>query len=170
VQAVRGGTVRLAAAVGVAAAAVSHVLDRAGQLPFVHEQADVRTALSPAMIACWLLLAAMLSSLAAVTRPLLVGAPAALLVSAVPEVVGRHDLGAVVEPGAVAGALVQCLLIAVVVALALLAERQLGQRRATPVVLVALSSAPSWRLAVPRPLLVVGESRSRSPPLAPSKP
>jgi hypothetical protein len=170
VQTVRGGTVKLAAAVGVAAAAAGHALDRAGQLPFVHEQADVRTAMSPAMIGSWLLLAGLLSALAAASRPLLVGAPAALLVSAVPELVGRHDLGAVLEPGAIAGALVQWLLIAVVVAVALLAERQLGQRPATPVAVAAVWSASSWHLVVPRPLLVIGESRSRSPPLAASKP
>lgn len=161
---------KLAAAVGVAAAAVSHALDRAGQLPFVHEQSDVRTAMSPAMIACWLLLAAALSALAARTRPLLVGAPAALLVSAVPELVGRHDIGAVLEPGAMVGSLVQWLLIALVVTLALLAERRLGQRPATPIVLCALWSSPAWRVVAPRPFLLVDESRSRSPPLALTNP
>ena len=161
---------KLAACVGVAAAAMSHALDRAAQLPFVHEQVDVRTAMSPAMIACWLLLAALLSALAARTRPLLIGAPAALVVSAVPELVGRHDIGAVIEPGAIAGSLVQWLLIAVVVAVALLAERQLGQRPGAPSVLPALWAAPSSRVAALLPLLIVDESRSRSPPLALSKP
>jgi hypothetical protein len=111
-----------------------------------------------------------LSALAARTRPLLVGAPAALLVSAVPELVGRHDIGAVLEPGAMVGSLVQWLLIALVVTLALLAERQLGQRPATPIVLCALRSSPAGRVVAPRPFLLVDESRSRSPPLALTNP
>jgi hypothetical protein len=113
---------------GVVAAASSHALDRAGQLPFVHEAADVRTAMSPALVCLWLALAAGLSALAARTRPILVGAPCALIVAGVPELVGRHDLGAVAEPGAIAGALVQWLLIAAIVGLAVLADRQLLRR------------------------------------------
>jgi hypothetical protein len=170
VHTLRGGAVKLAACVGVGAAAMSHALDQAGQLPLVHEQADVRTAMSPALIACWLLLAAALSALAAASRPLLVGAPAALVVSAVPELVGRHDVGAVMEPGAIVGSVVQWLLIAVVVTVALLAERQLGQRPVAPSVLIALWPSPAGRVIAPRPLLLVGESRSRSPPLASSNP
>lgn len=125
------GTV--AAVAGAAGAAIGHTLDVTGRLPFVHESAGVRTAMTPAQVALWLLLAAALSALAARTKPLLVGAPAALVVSAVPELVGRHDPGAFFEPGAMLGALLQLLLVVAVVALAVLLERRITALRVFPV-------------------------------------
>lgn len=118
-----------AAAAGACAAATGHALDAAGKLPFVHEAASVRLAMSPLQTAAWLALAAGLSAFAARTRPLLVGAPAALVVSAAPELAGRGDPGALFEPAAMLGALVQLLLVVAVVALAVVLERRLALLR-----------------------------------------
>ena len=107
------------------AAAMAHALDVTGSLPFVHETADVRSAMSPAQFVVWLALAAGIGAVAASTRLLLVGVPGALLVSATPELIGRGDPGAVAEPGAILGALVQVLLLLAVVAMALAVERRL---------------------------------------------
>jgi hypothetical protein len=110
---------------GLCAAATGHALDMSGRLPFVHESEGVRTAMTPAQVAIWLAVAAGLSALAARTRPWLVGAPAALAVSGTPELIGRHDPGAVLEPGALLGALLQLLLVVAVVALAVALERRI---------------------------------------------
>ena len=126
--------------------------------------------MSPWLIACWLLLAAALSALAAVTRPTLLGAPAAVVVSAVPEIIGRHDFGAMAEPGAMAGALVQWLLIALVVALALVAQRQLAARRPIPVAIAIRWPAPAPSVTTPRSLLYARGIRSRAPPRWSSNP
>ena len=115
-----------AAAAGACAAATGHALDAAGTLPFVHEAASVRMAMSPLLTAAWLALAAGLSAFAARTRPVLVGAPAALVVSAAPELAGRGDPGALFEPGAMLGAVLQLLLVVAVVALAVVLQRRLG--------------------------------------------
>jgi hypothetical protein len=115
-----------AAVAGVCAAATGHALDAAGLLPFVHEAAPLRAAMTMTQLVLWLAVAGVLSALAATTRPLLVGAPAALLVSAAPELVGRGDPGALFEPGALCGALLQLLLVVSVVALAVLLERRIG--------------------------------------------
>ena len=119
----------VAATAGVCAAVTAHALDASGRLPFVHESVDVRTAMSPAQVVVWLTLAGAVSALAATTRVLLVGVPGAFLVSAMPELVGRHDPGAIAEPGAVLGALVQVLLLLAVVAIALVLERRLSPLR-----------------------------------------
>lgn len=115
----------VAAAAGACAAVTAHLLDVTGRLPLVHESVDVRTAMSPALFVGWLVIAAAVSAVAARTRVLLVGAPGALLVSAIPELIGRHDPGAIAEPGALLGALVQLLLLLAVVAAALVLERRL---------------------------------------------
>src|SRR3954447_3475455 len=115
----------VAAAAGMCAAAMAHALDVTGSLPFVHETADVRSAMSPAQFVVWLSLAAGIGAVAASTRLLLVGVPGALLVSATPELIGRGDPGAIAEPGAILGAVVQVLLLLAVVAMALALERRL---------------------------------------------
>jgi hypothetical protein len=116
----------VAATAGVCAAATAHALDVTGRLPFVHEDVAVRTSMSPAQVAAWLLMAAAVSAVAACTRVLIVGVPGALVISGTPELLGRHDPGAVFEPGALMGAVVQLLLILVVAALALLLQRRLA--------------------------------------------
>lgn len=115
-----------AAVAGACAAATGHALDATGRLPFVHEAVQVRAAMTPMQVLVWLGLAAGLSGLAASTRPLLVGAPAALLVSGTPELLGRGDPGALFEPGALLGALLQLLLVVAVVALAVVLERRIA--------------------------------------------
>lgn len=115
----------VAAAAGVCAAATAHTLDVSGRLPFVHESVDVRASMSPGQFVVWLAAAAAVSYVAATTRVLLVGVPGALLVSATPELLGRGDPGAIAEPGAMLGALVQLMLLLAVVAMALALERQL---------------------------------------------
>jgi hypothetical protein len=115
-----------AVAAGIVGAAGTHALDAAGMLPGVHEAAHVRTALGPAATIGWLALAGALAWLAARTRPASVGAGAMLVVSAIPELVGRHDVGALAEPGATAGALVQWLLLLAVLAVAVVVDRWLA--------------------------------------------
>jgi hypothetical protein len=153
-----------AAAAGVGAAVTGHLLDRAGLLPFVHETAAVRTAMSPVQVAGWLLLAGVLAALAAATRPLVVGAPVAAVVSGTPELLGRHDPGAVLEPAALLGALLQVLLVVAVVALAVALERRVLPLRITsfcaPV--AALPSSVRRRLA---PRLVDATAAPRGPPV-----
>lgn len=155
----------LAAAAGVAAAATAHALDASGQLPFVHESADVRDAMAPAVTAAWLLLAGGFAALAAATRVVLVGAPAALAVSAFPELWGRHDAGAVAEPGALLGAALQVVLLLVVVSAALLLADRL-----TPSVRHMAFTAPTGRVAHCSSgivgSLLVRPVRSRAPPYA----
>jgi hypothetical protein len=150
----------LAAVAGASAAATGHALDVAGLLPFVHETAAVRAAMTPAQVVAWLLTAGVLSAIAAATRPVLVGAPAALLVSAVPELVGRHDVGAVAEPSAICGALLQLLLVVAVVALAVALQRHVVQFPAPPthpvprgplhLLLSSFAAAPVDRTSAPR--------------------
>jgi len=135
---------------GIAGAAGTHALDAAGLLPGVHEATGVRTGMGPSATVGWLLLAGALAWLAARTRPALVGGSAALLVSGIPELVGRHDPGAIVEPGAMAGALVQWLLLLAVVAIAVVVDRWLAVR------------APSSYVDLPGPSAIVGRSRNAS--------
>jgi hypothetical protein len=113
----------LAASVGIGAAALAHWLDASGRLPFVHEEAAIRQGMSGAQVVCWLALAAGLAAVAA-SRPFLVGIPSAVAVAAIPELLVRPDPGAVLEPAALTGALVQLLLIATVAALAVAIERR----------------------------------------------
>ena len=160
--------VPVAAVASVPAALLTHALDVNGLLPFVHESGDVRGAMGPLAVALWLALTAVLVGLAASSRrPALLGAPAALVSAGLPEIVGRHDIGAVVEPGAMLGAFVQWLLLVVVVALAVAASRVL---RLAPLV----ARSPAVRL-VPAALPIAvphvaarWRLHSRAPPRCPS--
>jgi hypothetical protein len=145
------------------AAATAHALDVTGRLPLVHESLDVRTAMSPAQVVMWLLSAAAISALAVTTRVLLVGVPGALLVSAAPELVGRGDPGAIAEPAAILGALVQVLLLLAVVGLALVLERRLGIFRPQPLNRPA-HTAPQGALLPVVHLVVDGIAAPRAPP------
>lgn len=131
-----------AAVAGIVGAATTHALDAAGLLPGVHETAEVRTAMGPAVSVGWLLLAGALAWLAVRTKPAVVGGTSALVVAAIPELVGRHDPGAIGEPGAIAGALMQWLLLLAVVAVAVVADRSLSLRR-VPASYVLVASQPS---------------------------
>lgn len=137
----------VAVVAGMVGAAGAHALDAAGMLPGVHEAADVRAGMGPLATVAWLGLAGGLAWLAARTRPALVGGSAALVVSAIPELVGRHDPGAIAEPGALAGALVQWLLLLAVVAVAVVVDRWL-----------AVQAPPSYPDQPSQPS-VVGRSR-----------
>jgi hypothetical protein len=157
------------AAASVPAALLAHALDVSGRLPFVHETGDVRDAMGPVAVVVWLALTALVVGLAAASRwPALLAAPASLASAGLPELIGRHDLGAVFEPGAMLGALLQWSLLLVVLALAVVATRVL---RLTPFT----AGGPTVRL----PLLLsrptrppYGETRwrrrSRAPPACPS--
>jgi hypothetical protein len=153
----------VAAAAAVCAAVTAHALDVAGQLPFVHETVAVRTAMSPAQVAGWLLLAATVGAVAASTRVVLVGVPGAVLVSGVPELLGRHDPGAVFEPGALLGALVQVLLLLAVVAMALVLQRRVGVLKR---VLVAwpVDEQPQWCRTSPAFAVPDNIAAPRAPP------
>ena len=152
-----------AALAGVAGAAAVHALDEAALLPGVHEAADVREAMTPLLMAGWLALAAALGLLSARTRPVPVGAGSAVVVAAIPELVGRHDAGAVAEPGALAGALLQWLVLLAVLALLVAADRL------TPVLVRSTFHLGHSVLAV-RPSgrvpghLAVDQGRPRAPP------
>ena len=153
----------VAATAGACAAAAAHALDETGRLPFVHESVDVRTAMTPTQVVAWLALAAVVSALAATTRVLLVGVPGALLVSAAPELIGRHDPGALVEPGALLGAFVQVLLLLAVVGLALVLERRLGIFRPQPLTRPA-HTLPHVALPPVVQVVVDGIAAPRGPP------
>lgn len=160
----------VAAAAVAAGAAVGHGLDVAGLLPGVHESVAVRAAMGPAATCGWLLLAAGLGAVAARTRPVVVGAAASLLVSGVPELVGRHDPGAVFEPGAVAGALLQWALLMLVLALAVLIEHRLAAQPLAPVGLVVDGPRPAEAGRRPLRRRPVGPGRPRGPPRRPLVP
>jgi hypothetical protein len=147
--------IRVAAAASVPAALLAHALDASGRLPFVHESGDVRGAMGPLAVVLWLGLTALVVGLAAASRwPAVVGAPASLASAGLPELIGRHDAGAVFEPGAMLGAVVQWLLLLVVVGLAVVASRVL---RLTPLV----AAGPLVRVVAARP------GRSKAPYVAP---
>lgn len=149
---------------GIVGAAGTHALDTAGLLPGVHEAADVRAGMGPLATVAWLSFAGGLGWLAALTRPALVGGSAALVVSAIPELVGRHDPGAIAEPGAMAGALVQWLLLLVVVAIAVIVDRWLAvQARSSQLDLPAQPSVVGRSRKFSR--LVDRRGRPRAPPL-----
>jgi hypothetical protein len=161
-------SVPVAAVASVPAALLAHALDASGLLPFVHESGDVRGAMGPTAVVLWLALTAVVVGLATASRWLaLLAAPASLASAALPEMIGRHDLGALVEPAAALGALLQWLLLLVVLAFALVASRVL---RLAPFVaggpllrMPALVSRPArppyavsrWRLRSPAPPLGV---------------
>jgi hypothetical protein len=148
----------------VLAALLAHALDANGLLPFVHETGDVRGAMGPLAVALWLALTAVAVGLAASSRrPALCGAPASLASAGLPELIGRHDIGALFEPSAMLGALLQWLLLLVVVALAVVASHVL---RLAP--LVAHRPAAGNPAPAPgsvRPYVAPGwRLRSRAPP------
>jgi len=121
----------VAAVAGVAGASLAHALDVAGVLPFVHEAAAVRNAMSPGATAAWLLLTAVLCALSA-KRPATAGAAAALFIGGLPELAGRLDPGAVFEPAAMAGALLQWLLLVLVLSLAFTVHAWLSAEEVPP--------------------------------------
>src|SRR3954467_4332218 len=137
----------VAAVAGVTGAAVAHALDAAGLLPFVHESAEVRTAMSSTTTLCWLALAAGLAA-ATARRPATAGAAAALVVGGLPELAGRHDPGAMFEPAAMAGALLQWLLLVLVLSVAYAVHARLTTTQPSPPVLPTLRLTTSLR---PRP-------------------
>jgi hypothetical protein len=156
----------VAVGTGVAGALLAHALDEAALLPGVHEAANVRAGMGMPVTGMWLGLAAALSWLAANYGAVRVGAPASLLVAAVPELVGRHDPGAVVEPGAIAAAMLQWLLLVAVVVAVVVASRS------ALTALTPLYGAISWPASVgPRLLarsrVVDRRGRPRAPPEVP---
>ena len=154
----------VAATAGVCAAASAHALDVTGRLPMVHEAAGVRTAMSPGQVVLWLVAAAIVSAVAATTRVVLVGVPGALLISAAPELIGRGDLGAIVEPGAILGAIVQVLLLLLVVGIALVLQRWVAPLRPQQLVRPVIAVRPAPPLPVVR-RLVDRIAAPRGPPL-----
>jgi len=153
----------VAVGAGVAGAALAHVLDEAGLLPGVHEAASVRSGMTAGNTLLWLALAAGLAGLAARRGPIRIGAPASLLIAGAPEVLGRHDLGAVFEPGAIAGALVQWLLLLAVVAAVVITSR------GALVVLTPSYAVIEWPAAAgprqqARSFVVARRGRPRAPP------
>lgn len=159
---------RLVAAVaGVAGASLAHALDVAGALPFVHESAAVRNAMAPGATVGWLLLAAALCA-ATARRPATLGAPAALLIGGLPELAGRMDPGAVFEPEAMAGALLQWLLLVLLLSLAFAVQAWLAL---APPPVASIPVHPSTPRPTSRPLTsrLSGRSgRTRAPPVVPA--
>ena len=154
----------VAAVAGIVGAGCAHALDEAGLLPGVHESAAVREALTPGLTVLWLALAGVIAWLAARTRPMPVGAAGAMVVAGVPELVGRHDLGAAFEPAALAGAALQWLLLVVVLALLVLVERHLfatALRRAD-ILPIRLSATSTYQQV--RSRLRVSKGQPRAPP------
>jgi hypothetical protein len=153
----------VAAATGTAGAVIAHALDVAGRLPFVHESEVVRTGLGPVATGCWLLAAAVIGAVAS-RRPMSLGAAGAIVVAGAPELIARHDPGAIVEPGAFIGALMQWMLLLLVIAVALAVEAQLFMRPLTRGVVAAAHrpppSTPS-RIAARRARCAIS---SRAPP------
>src|SRR3954469_15076680 len=127
----------VAAVAGVTGAAVAHTLDAVGLLPFVHESVEVRTAMSSTTTLCWLALAAGLSAITA-RRPATAGAAAALVIGGLPELAGRHDPGAMFEPAAMAGAVLQWLLLLLVLSVAYAVHTRLTSTQPPPLVVPAL--------------------------------
>ena len=154
----------VAATAGLGAAATAHALDVTGRLPFVHEAVSVRAAMSPVEVAGWLFVAAAVSAIAVCTRVALVGVPGAVVVSGTPELIGRHDPGALLEPGALTGALVQVLLLLTVVAVALLLQRRLTVLHPTRI-RPRRHSAPQHHLQTFAQTTVDRTASPRAPPL-----
>lgn len=153
----------VAAAAGALAAATGHYLDATGRLPFVEETGEIRRAMPSIVVALWLLLAAGGSALAVRTRLFVVGIPVVLVVSATPELYGRHDLGALGEPGAIVGALLQLLVIGLVVATGLVLTDGWSPLRLRAVGRPAAAVAEWLRRSAPA-FVVRRDSAPRAPP------
>lgn len=155
----------VAAVAGVAGACLAHALDVAGLLPFVHEAAAVRNAMSPGSTAAWLLLTGVLCALTA-RRPATAGAAAALFIGGLPELAGRLDPGAIFEPAAIAGALLQWLLLVLVLSLAFAVLTVLTTEEVSSPFLPALGrlKPPGVRPFVSQ--LAARAGRSRAPPVS----
>jgi len=149
---------------GMLGAAATHALDSAGLLPGVHETEAVRTAMGPTATVVWLMLAGALAWLAVRTRPALVGGASALVVAAIPELVGRHDPGAIGEPGAIAGALMQWLLLMAVVAIAVVVDRSLSAGAAQSSYRISFWQPASVGATRPPSGIVDRRGRPRAPP------
>src|SRR3954452_13173351 len=134
----------VAAVAGVTGAVIAHALDAAGLLPFVHESVEVRTGMSPATTLGWLVLAAGLAAFTA-RRPATAGAAAALIIGGLPELAGRHDPGAMFEPTAMAGALLQWLLLVLVLSVAYAVHTRLTTTQPSPTALPAIRLTTSLR-------------------------
>src|SRR3954471_11378828 len=153
----------VAAVAGVTGAVVAHALDAAGLLPFVLESVEVRTGMSPAATVCWLGLAAVLAALTAV-RPATAGAAAALVIGGLPELAGRHDPGAMFEPAAMAGALLQWLLLVLVLSVAYAVHTQLTASAPAPTAVPVLPLTTSRRPRRPYGRVTGRSGRTRAPP------
>src|SRR3954464_14991710 len=134
----------VAAVAGVTGAVVAHTLDVTGLLPFVHESVEVRTAMTPAATLCWLPLAAALAAVPP-RRPATAGAAAALAIGGLPELAGRHDPGAMFEPAAMAGALLQWLLLVLVLSVAYAVHTRLTTSAPAPTAVPVLPLTTSLR-------------------------
>src|SRR4051812_36882807 len=153
----------VAAVAGVAGAGGAHALDVTGLLPFVHESSEGRNPMSPVATVSWLLLAAALTSFTA-KRPATAGAAAALVIGGLPELAGRHDPGAMFEPAAMAGALLQWLLLVLVLSVAYAVHTRLTTTRPAPTAVPALQPTAPLRPGG-LPCRISGPSgRTRAPP------
>src|SRR3954451_2581584 len=153
----------VAAVAGVTGAVVAHTLDVTGLLPFVHESVDVRTAMTPAATLCWLALEA---ALAAVTArpPAKAGAAGAPASGALPALAGRLDPGAMFEPAAMAGALLQWLLLVLVLSVAYAVHTQLTASAPAPTAVPVLPLTTSHRPRRPYGRVTGRSGRTRAPP------
>src|SRR4051794_1676938 len=153
----------VAAVAGVTGAAVAHALDAAGLLPFVHESVEVRTAMSSTTTLCWLALAAGLAA-ATPRRPAPGGAAAALAVGGPPRPAGRHAPGAMFEPAAMAGALLQWLLLVLVLSVAYAVHTWLTTSAPTPATVPTLERHTSLRSRALCSRTTGRSGRTRAPP------
>src|SRR4051812_30060359 len=153
----------VAAVAGATGAAVAHSLDAAGLLPFVHESVEVRTAMSSTTTVCWLVLAAGLAA-ATARRPATAGAEAALVIGGLPELAGRHDPGAMFEPSAMAGALLQWVLLVLVLSIAYAVHPRLTTSEPSPTALPTLRLTTSLRRRRHFGRTTGRSGRTRAPP------
>jgi hypothetical protein len=124
----------------------------------------VRHGMGPGATALWLSLAAVLAA-ASARRPLMAGV-AAVVVAGVPELLVRHDPGAMLEPAALAGALMQWTLLLLVIAVALAVQTRLSATPfagSAPVAAVARVAAAAEAVRV---FVLARTSLSRAPPCA----
>jgi hypothetical protein len=153
----------VAAVAGVTGAVIAHALDVAGLLPFVHESVEVRTGMGAAATIGWLALAAVLAALTA-RRPATAGAVAALVIGGLPELAGRHDPGAMFEPSAMAGALLQWLLLVLVLSIAYAVHTRLTTSEPSPTALPTLRLTTSLRRRRHFGRTTGRSGRTRAPP------